>query len=252
MTLKVLLLAGTSEARHLAQSLIGDGRFDVVASLAGVTRAPADLGVETISGGFGGAEGLRTYLVAKGIDALVDATHPFANIMTRTACGVASELDLPHVILQRPEWLPQPGDDWHFVDALEQAADLIPHTATVFLGSGRQTLHSFANLSDRRLICRLIDPPNRPFPFANGRFQVGRPPFSIADEVAFFKAEGIDWLVIKNSGGDNSGSKLDAARELGLPVILQNRPALPESAHVATPEAALAWLVAQVRWLGGS
>jgi len=242
MRQRVLLLAGSSEAREIAALLAMDNGFDVTASFAGVTRLPAKLPVKTRSGGFGGVAGLCDYLRDTGTDTLIDATHPFALNMTVSAAKAAKKMGLRHLIVQRPGWQPQRGDNWHFVDALVQAARLIPKGATVFLGTGRQTLDSFANLADCRLICRQIDPPDRPFPYPNGRFQIGRPPFSIADEVAFFKAEGIDWLVVKNSGGSASHSKLDAARELGLPVILLRRQSLPDAPLVETAQACIAWL----------
>ena len=242
MSRKILLLAGSSEAREIAALLADNPDYDVTASFAGVTRMPAKLAVKTRSGGFGGVTGLVDYLRQTGTDVLIDATHPFAVNMTANAALSAKDLDLEHVIVQRPGWQPQPGDTWHFVEQLDQAADLIPSGATVFLGTGRQTLGSFANLADHRLICRQIDPPDRPFPYPNGRFQVGRPPFSIEDEVAFFEAEGIDWLVVKNSGGDASRSKLDAARALGLPVILQRRQDLPDAPLVVSAKACVDWL----------
>ena len=242
MSKKILLLAGTFEARELATALRGMQEFSVTASLAGATRDPVDLGVEMRSGGFGGAQGLRDYLVRDSIDILIDATHPFAARMTKTAVGVATALNLPHAILQRPGWQAQLGDIWHFVDRLEDAAGLIPQHATVFIGTGRQTLTAFENLAGRTLICRRIDPPDRPFPFPRGRYQIGRPPFSLGDEVALFKQEGIDWLVVKNSGGDNSRSKLDAARQLRLPVILQRRPPLPGAQVFGTVADTINWL----------
>lgn len=242
MSQKILLLAGSSEARQIAALLAEDTAYDVTASFAGVTRLPAKLAVKTRSGGFGGVDGLCQYLRDTQTEILIDATHPFAVNMTVSATQAAKALGLPHIIVQRSGWQPQSGDNWHFVDQLDQVAALIPKGATVFLGTGRQTLDSFTNLADHRLICRQIDPPDRPFPYPNGHYQIGRPPFSIADEIAFFQAEAIDWLVVKNSGGDASRSKLDAARELGLPVILQARQPLPDGVVVQSAQTCIDWL----------
>jgi precorrin-6A/cobalt-precorrin-6A reductase len=237
---RVLVLAGTSDARELIGRIKRE--FAVVASLAGVTRAPLDLGVETRVGGFGGVEGLRAYLRDAAIDVLVDATHPFAAQMTRHGAEAAKGVGVPHVILQRSGWAPEEGDDWRFVDAFEDVGAIIPEGVTVFLGTGRQTLGAFSCLKGRRLLCRVIDPPEGAFPFEGGRFVIGRPPFSIAEEVAFFQAEDVAWLVVKNAGGARSRSKLDAARQLGLPVVMQRRPDLPDAAVVGTVAACLVWL----------
>jgi precorrin-6A/cobalt-precorrin-6A reductase len=112
----------------------------------------------------------------------------------------------------------------------------------VFLATGRQTLEAFAGLADCRLICRQIDPPDGPFPFPNGAYLLGRPPFSIADEVGQFTRLGVDWLVVKDAGGAASRTKLDAARDLGLPVLMIRRPPQPEAERVETVAAALDWL----------
>ena len=119
---------------------------------------------------------------------------------------------------------------------------MIAPGSTVFLATGRQTLEAFAGLSRCRLICRQIDPPDGPFPFPNGEFLVGRPPFSEADEVALFERLGVDWLVVKNAGGTPSRTKLDAARVLGIKVAMIARPPRPDAAIVETEAEAMAWV----------
>jgi precorrin-6A/cobalt-precorrin-6A reductase len=239
----LLVLAGTSDARKLLEGLQG---MDVIASLAGVTRSPANLPAKTRKGGFGGVQGFRDYLIANAIKGVVDATHPFAGTMTHTAATVCAELDLPHVILQRPPWVAKAGDDWHFVDNAAETAAIIPMGATVFLGTGRQTLAEFSCLEGRKLLARVIDPPQKPvLAEFKGDFLIGTPPFSIAEEVALFRDKGIEWLVVKNAGGQNSRSKLDAARELGLPVVMINRPKLPDAHVVGSVDEAQQWVQAR-------
>ena len=116
-----------------------------------------------------------------------------------------------------------------------------PPGATVFLATGRQTLERFANL-DARLICRRIDALRGPFPLPNGEWMVGRPPFAVEDEVALFRRLGVDWLIVKNAGGEASRSKLDAARILRIPVGMLARPPQPDCARVETVEQAMAWI----------
>lgn len=237
----LLLLAGSGEARALAGALAARG-IPAVASLAGETRAPAEFALPLRVGGFGGAEGLRRYLEAKRITAVIDATHPFAAQMTATAARVCAELALPQLVLRRPGWQARPDDRWQWVDRLEEVPALIPPGATVFLGTGRKSLAALSGLAGRRVLARVIDPPEGPFPFPGGRFVQGRPPFSVEEEMAFFRAEGVDWLVVKNAGGSASFSKLEAARRLALPVAIQSRPPLPAGVRRArTVEEALAW-----------
>ena len=237
----LLLLAGTGEAAVLAKAL-SDRGTPAVASLAGATRTPRDLALPSRHGGFGGADGFRTYLAAAGITAVFDATHPFAHHISTRSAAICAEMNIPYCQLLRPEWTPEKGDDWLFLNQEDEAADHIAPGSTVFLATGRQTLDRFANLSNCRLICRQIDTPDRPFPFPNGDFLIGRPPFSIAEEAALFKKLVVDWLVVKNAGGEASRTKLTAARQLGIKVAMIKRPPQPNAHKVATVEQSLAWI----------
>ena len=236
----LLLLAGTGEAREIAAGLAEAG-IDAVASLAGATRSPAALPIPTRIGGFGGEDGFRAYLEDAGITAILDATHPFAVRISARSARIAAELDMPFLCLARPEWRPASGDRWIIIGSEAEAAGHLPPGATVFLATGRQTLERFANLGDRRVYCRQIDPPEGDFPLKSGRYVIGRPPFSKEAEVALFRDLKIDALVVKNAGGAQSRSKLDAARELGLPVLMIARPVLPDVPIVQDVAAALDW-----------
>lgn len=237
----LLLLAGTGDARQIARGLAGG---DVIASLAGATRGPAPLPIPTRVGGFCGEDGFRDFLKENDITAVLDATHPYAHRITDRSARICAELGLPFLQFLRPGWVAAPGDQWTEIAREEDAAALIPEEATVFLGTGRQTLERFANLTGRRVICRQIDPPEGPFPFPGGEFLIGRPPFSVEDEVALFDRLGVDWLVVKNAGGAASGTKLTAARQLGIPVLMIARPPVGDWPTVATVDDALHWVLA--------
>ncbi len=237
----VLVLAGTREARELAAALAARG-VPVLASLAGVTRRPLDPGVPLRIGGFGGAQGFRDCLVEQGISAVIDATHPFAEAITRRSAEICQELQMPHLVLRRPGWTPQPGDDWRFIAREADLAAHVPVGATLFLATGPQRIERFTGLEGRRVLCRRIDPAPGEFPLPDGGWVVGRPPFDQGSETALFALLGVDVLATKNSGGDDGRAKLDAARALGLPVVLLDRPALPPGIAVAATVAeALTW-----------
>ncbi len=240
----LLVLAGTAQAQDLARALSERGT-PAVASLAGATRAPKPMALPTRSGGFGGDDGFRAYLAKAGITAVLDATHPFASQISQRSADICADLDLPYCQLLRPAWQPQSGDDWTMVDHAQEAAQHIAPGSTVFLATGRQTLMDFANLPGCHLVCRQIDPPDTPFPFENGQFLIGRPPFSVADECETFRRLGVDWLAVKNAGGTASATKLTAARELGVKVLMINRPSQPSGVcRVTTVQDALDWVAA--------
>lgn len=240
--IRLLLLAGTAEARDLAERLAGRPDLAVTISLAGATRHPQPLPWPTRSGGFGGAAAQEVFLRAGGFTHVIDATHPFAAAISARTAGICRALGLPRLLLQRPGWTAGPGDDWRSAADEAAAAALIPPGATVFLATGRQSLPRFAGLAGCSVYLRQIDPPDAPFPLPRGGFVIGRPPFPVAEEVDLFRRLGIDWLVVKNSGGEASRSKLDAARQLQIPVVMLDRPPPPPGPVAKTVAEALDWL----------
>lgn len=239
----LLLLSGTGEAQRIAQQL-AERNIDTIVSFAGKSRLPAGADLPVRVGGFGGADAFRAYLAAQNITAVLDATHPFASEITARTAKICAQAHIPYCQVLRPAWQPQSGDRWTMIDREEDAARHIADGSTVFLATGRQTLDRFANLSKCTLICRQLDVPGGDFPFENGRFLVGTPPFSVPQETALFTRLGVDWLVVKNAGGAAPATKLTAARELGLRVAMINRPPRPDAPRVETVDAALAWVTA--------
>lgn len=240
--MKLLLLAGTGDSRQIAEGLAEMPEVTSLASLAGATRRPKDLALATRHGGFAEIGGLEKFLRDGGFEAILDATHPFAARMSFQAAEAARHLKLAHIQMLRPGWTAEPGDTWTMIPSEDHAARHIPKGARVFVATGRKTLEKYGNLVDNEVICRRIDPAQSPFPLARGRYLISRPPFSVADERSLFRALSIDFLVVKNSGGAASRTKLDAARELGLPVLMVERPAQPDCARVSDVPAALDWV----------
>lgn len=235
----LLLLGGTGEAREIAQALQGQ---DAIISLAGATRSPKQQPLPTRIGGFGGADGFKAFIKSDGITAVLDATHPFADRITRRTAVICGELGLPYLQFLRPPWQAENGDRWISIKAEAEAAVHIKKGDTVFLGTGRQTLEKFANLEGCEVICRQIDAPTKPFPFPGGRYLVGRPPFSVKDEIALFTELSVDWLVVKNAGGAPSRTKLTAARHCDIPVLMITRPPVGDWPVAESVNAALEWV----------
>lgn len=242
--MKLLLMAGTGEGRTLADELDRMG-VPAIASLAGDTRTAQPLALPTRVGGFGSGEAFARYLDREGITHVLDATHPFAvRISTRTA-QISADKGLKYLQLLRDPWVAGPNDLWTEVGSETEVAALLTRPSTVFLATGRKTLDKFRNLEGHRVLVRQIDPPTSPIPFEGGEFIIGRPPFSVRQEIALFEALEVDLLVVKNAGGHASYSKLEAASILGLPVAMIKRPEQPDVARVSSIEAALDWVRAR-------
>lgn len=241
----VLILGGTTEARRLAELLAGDAGLRVTSSLAGRVAAPRLPPGEVRVGGFGGAEGMAAWLREHRVDALIDATHPFAEAISFNAASAAATTHVPLLALRRPGWVAGEGDDWHPVGSLEQAARVLPTLGErVFLTTGRMGLAAFAepDLVALWFLVRSVDAPEPPFP-ARMEVLLDRGPFTLDGERELLRTHRIDVVVTKDSGGAATAPKLAAAREAGVPVVVVERPPVPEAVPVAaTPEKAAAWL----------
>lgn len=211
-------------------------------SYGGRTRAPADQPLPIRIGGFGGASGLADYVRREGITHVIDATHPFAAEMSRNAVEACAQTDTPLIALERTPWAKAPGDNWIEVSDVNAAVAALPETpAPVFLGIGRQHIAPFAARPQHAYTLRFVDPPEAPLPFAADVI-VSRGPFTLDGELAMMRTQGIAWIVARNSGGDGARAKIDAARRLGLPVIMISRPKLPERLRAESVTEVMQWL----------
>lgn len=232
---RVLILGGTREARQLAQELLDRG-VDVITSLAGVTEQPVLPPGALRMGGFGGVDGVAEYVAKVAISVVVDATHPFAARISAHAHEACRRTGVPLFRLERPAWVAGPGDDWTALDSIAEAAAALPPGARVLLTIGRKETAPFFGRADLSGVARMIEaPPEDPPP--GWRIRRERPPFTPAAERALLSGEAITHLVTKNAGGPATAAKLEAARELGIPVFMIRRPAKPETRSFATPTA---------------
>jgi precorrin-6A/cobalt-precorrin-6A reductase len=240
---RILILGGTTEARRLAECLAERVDVAVTVSLAGRTTAPAAHAVQVRVGGFGGTEGLGQYLTTERVDALVDATHPYAAIISANAADAAAATRIPLLALRRPPWVALSDDRWiEVADAAAAVQALGKAPRRVFLAFGRGGIRTFARAPQHWYLVRSVEPVDPPLAVPHASYLTGRGPFTEADDRALLAAHAIDLVVAKNSGGTATYGKIAAARALGLSVILLRRPALPEVPTVETIEDALTWL----------
>lgn len=241
--MRVLILGGTIQASQLAHRLSTDEGYNTVFSLAGVTKNPVLPTVSVRIGGFGGAHGLRVFLRDQGVGAVVDATHPFAAQMSRHAAMACARSGVPLLRIDRPVWTEVEGDQWTHVSGIDEAAAALGDAPqTVFLTTGRKDLGPFQRASQHHYVLRSIDAPEPSSLPQNVMLLLARPPFTVASEMALMKNHAIEVLVTKNAGSEATSAKLAAARNLGLPVIMIDRPILPLAETASTVDEALLWL----------
>ena len=248
----ILLLGGTGEANTLATALVERFGDDIVltSSMAGRTDERGPVAGLVRVGGFGGIDGLTSYLRDTATALVIDATHPFASQISQHAIAASGALGLPLLRLERPSWQPQPGDRWIAVSDMAAAATaLAPVARRIWLTTGTAELSALSGLTDAWFLIRTITPPPVPLPLARYELLQARGPFEVAGERDIIRRYRIDTLVTKASGGNATEAKLIAAREAGISVIMIARPILPPAETVPDTAAALAWVATSLNRL---
>jgi precorrin-6A/cobalt-precorrin-6A reductase len=237
MAHRVLVLGGTMESRELAGRLAARSNIDVVLSLAGRTREPIGYPVPLRIGGFGGVRGLIDYINERQVDLMIDATHPFAEQMSRHAALAAAETNVPFFALSRPAWKKIDGDRWTDASSVADAVERLgKKTRRVFVALGRQEVGALTAAPHHSYVVRSVDPVDPPLDLPDISYICQRGPFQLAAERKLISGEKIEVVLAKNSGGDATYPKIAAARELGIEVVLVKR---PKRGSVETVENAL-------------
>jgi precorrin-6A/cobalt-precorrin-6A reductase len=240
---RILILGGTTEARELAGRLAGRADLQVVISLAGRTKSPAPQPVPVRSGGFGGAAGLAEYLRQEAIDALIDATHPYADIISANAAAAARQAGVPLIALRRPPWRAVAGDRWsEAVDVAEAVRRLGAQPRRIFVTLGRSELAPLTTAPQHFYLIRSVDPVEPPLSLPRVSYVIDRGPFSEADDRALMREHAIDAVIAKNSGGAANYAKIAAARALGIEVVMLLRRPPSDGPAVESVDEAISWL----------
>lgn len=242
MRQNLLILGGTSEAVALAKT-VAALNIAATISLAGRVKQPRPQPVPMRVGGFGGVAGLADWLRANAISHVVDATHPFAAQISRNALAACQQAKVPLLTLTRPPWAAMPGDRWtHVADIPAAAAALRQPALRIMLAIGRMHLDQFAINPQHFYLLRLVDTPDAVLPLPKAEVIIDRGPFSEADDRDLLLKHEIQLVVTKNAGGDAAYSKIAAARSLGLPVLMIDRPAMPARSEVHDTGSVLNWI----------
>lgn len=232
------------EASALCRAL-AEAQIPATLSYMGRVERPKPQPIPVRIGGFGGVPGLTTWLHEHAVTHIIDATHPFAAQMSTNAVQAAAQTGTPLLALTRPPWQAGPGDTWQNVADIPAAVAVMSGPARrVMLAIGRMHIAEFAPQPQHHYLLRLVDAPTEPPPLPHHSIVVDRGPFSTARDIELMRDHKIDLVVSKNAGGKGSISKLEAARELGLPVLMIDRPQLPPRATTHSVEGALEWLQA--------
>ncbi len=255
----LLVLGGNASARRATDALTArleaeNLQVRIVYSLAGVTRSPRlpSAKVEVRSGGFGGVEGLQSWLQDNKVEVIVDATHPFAEQISANARDAARALNLPLFRLLQPLF-PRVHTKKRFT--LSSNKNLLCKTLprqnmirlfaslpssyrrSVLCALGAERIVLLAkHLPVRRLLLRSFASSSkiRRLRLQNLRLRRARclhfctmPPASaqsVRQEMRAMKRQGVSMLLCRDSGAREAFAKILAAQKLSLPVVLLARP----------------------------
>ena len=252
---KLLILGGTSEAYQLAENLdkqLPQENLNFISSLAGSTKKPNIPAGKFRTGGFGGLTGLKNYLVQEKISLLVDATHPFAENISKNALLASSDLGLPFLVLNRPPWVKHSKDQWIEVSSLKNAVKYLKNvekktgslfsTGSIFLTTGNKELWLFQKFLNYRFLVRTVEDPELASEWPEATFLQDRGPYTLENEVTLLEKHDISMLVAKNSGGSSTYAKIEAARHLKIPVLMVRRPEMITGKSCQTVNEAVEWV----------
>ncbi len=249
MNKRVLILGGTGEAAKLARRLDPEipESVEVITSLAGRTKNPPDLPGRVISGGFGGTQGLKTFIEQEGITLVIDATHPFAETISDSANVACTVTDTPRMTLARPEWRLPPDGKWLEVDDMAAASEAIRAFAKrTFLTIGTRGLDAFSDHDEMWFLVRLIEEPDNPLPLKDYLIITGRPPHDLEAERQLITDYNIDCLVSKHAGGAATEGKIRAALAAQIPIVLIRRPPRLPGHWTESLEDCVEWIMKQL------
>lgn len=244
----VLILGGTHESRMLAERIAAAPEIAGVVSLAGRTSAPLPQALPVRIGGFGGANGLAAYLKQEGVTHVIDATHPFAAQISINARDACAQTGASLLRLSRAPWRAVADDQWIDVADTAAAAQALgsqalgSRTRRVFLTLGRQGVAAFRAAPHHAYLLRVIEAPQSADLPPDCTVIADRGPFTRESEIALMRAHGVEIVVSKNSGGPLTYAKIDAARALGLPVVMIAPPELDGVRRTDDLDAAMAFL----------
>lgn len=214
--MKLLLIAGMGESVALARELSVIEGHEVICVTEGRAVARAEPPAKIYDGIFETDADFAGYIASERFDMVVDAAHPFEARLGNIARG----LELPYLRVTRQEWAPKQNEDWINVASMKEAVVVVPKAARVFLATGRGSVHAFQDRADAYVMCRQLEQHDRAFPLENGEYIFGEGPFSVTAEMQTLQSLKVDCLILRNSGSVQGRSKVDAAGNLGIKVIM--------------------------------
>ncbi|GKT02953.1 precorrin-6A reductase [Furfurilactobacillus entadae] len=251
----ILLIGGTSESLVVADMLTAQHIPFMLSVTTGYGNTLAHQHAQTVVETMFTPETLTTFIKDHHITVIIDASHPFAQVISQLAMTIAAQTAVAYVRYERTH--PQLTGD-HIVTVTSQAealAYLAAHDGNVYLSTGSKTAADYATaLGVDRLQVRVLPTASVLEKLTTAGFSAHQidalcGPFSTELNVALFERAAAKILVTKNSG-DRGGmsEKVAAAQQLNLTVLIIEAPTLAYPASVADVAALTDFLKGEHAW----
>ena len=233
MKYDVLVIAGTTESRQVIEEELKKGH-SVLASVA------TDLGAEMlrdydidIQVGRLDEQGFISLLTDNPCGEIIDASHPFAVIVTETVRRAAKRLGIPYHRYARTEIQYDYQNIFQVEDVEEAVALLNQIEGNILLTTGANTAAVYAKGVKRavdRVFVRVLDTPASYEACARAGYPADHvigemPPYDLEDNLRLIRQLDARVMVSKDSGRTGGVDvKVEACRQAGIPMILIARP----------------------------
>ena len=237
-----LLLGGTSDSTAILE-VLDRLKIDVTSSV--VTdygrHLASKYGQPVIQGRLT-AEDMVAFIKENDVDEIIDATHPFADIVSKEAIRAAEMAGVSYLRFERQATLDLSGAI--VVHSTQEAID-----ETVYLGTGSKTLPLFVKgLPEQRIVVRVLPTSEvllacEQLGLVADQIDAIKAPFSKECNKELLLRSGADVFVSKESGTVGGiREKIDGCQELGMDCIIISRPIVAYPQMVSNLEELEAYL----------
>ena len=238
---RIVIFGGTSEGRELAETA---QRSQVPVLVSVVSEYGESLLTESrwvgVHQGALDADGMREFLKNENPPFVLDATHPYAKVVTAQVRAVCEELDLPCYRVLREEEALEEG--MYRVASTQEAADFLEgQTGNILLTTGSRELHVFAEKETLlpRLFARVLPDSKvlaqcEEMGISGSHLIAMQGPFSVEMNQALLHQTKAVWMVTKESGARGGfQEKWQASKQCGVKFLVINRPENEEGISLA-------------------
>ncbi len=239
MTKNVLVVGGTVDSRHIIDKLLREGArvFATVTTEFGKNLLTIHEGLDIITGKLN-YEDMLALILNSNINCLVDASHPFAMLVSENAMKAAKVAGIPYIRYERNEVTEYKTELIRVKSHEEAASEADSVQGNIFLTIGSNSIEVYTRniyAFKERIFARVL-PDSKVLEKCEGfglsakNIIAMKGPFTEALNIEMLRQTDAKVLVMKNSGeAGGTMEKISAAEKLKLPVIMLERPQLSYS-----------------------